>query len=299
MKNRFFVFILLGLLSFGSFAEQDDYFIMAEDSLHKMALNIIGPDQDEGRLENNRTFFSFFKEVLDKQGSFAYPFDSLETVSLLTPPDKKFRMITWYVPLSGQRFQYFGFVQFPEKDDTPSELIVLNDQTSQINRPGRQELSADNWFGAYYYELIHNQYDGEDHYTFLGWKGDNPQTRKRVVEPFYFRKDQPVFGRKVFDVGNNEFYRIVFEYSARVAMGLSYETHHVTVGGPRKKMIVFDRLAPTHESLRGHYQFYKPETNIFDGLLFEEGKWIYLEDVDARAPETPTARPRTPPSGNR
>ncbi len=299
MKSRFFVIVFLSVFPLMAFAGQNDYFIQAEDSLHQMALNIIGPDQDEGRLEKNQAFFSYFREVLEKDGSFHYPFDSLQTVSLLTPPDKSFRMITWYVPLSGERFRYFGFVQLPEKGEADAELIVLNDQTSEIARPGRQELSAQNWFGAYYYELIHNRYEGEDHYTFLGWKGDNPQTRKRVVEPFYFQDGQPVFGRRVFDVGDNEFYRIVFEYSARVAMGLSYEKHFVTVGGPRREMIVFDRLAPTHESLRGHYRFYKPETNIFDGLVFEDGQWKYFEDVDARSPDVPPPSPRTPPGQNR
>lgn len=54
---------------------------------------------------------------------------------------------------------------------------------------------------------------------------------------------------------------------------------------PRKKrimMIVFDRLIPMDPSLAGQYQYYIPETNIFDAFVFSKGKWIFAQDVDAR-----------------
>lgn len=54
---------------------------------------------------------------------------------------------------------------------------------------------------------------------------------------------------------------------------------------PRKKrvmMIVFDRLVPLDPSLAGQYQYYIPETNIFDAFVFSKGKWIFAQDVDAR-----------------
>ena len=59
-------------------------------------------------------------------------------------------------------------------------------------------------------------------------------------------------------------------------------------------MIVFDRLAPidtrngsTTADLTGQYQFYAPETNILDAFVFENGKWVFVKDVDARNPEVP------------
>lgn len=47
-------------------------------------------------------------------------------------------------------------------------------------------------------------------------------------------------------------------------------------------MILFDRLVPLSTSLEGQKQFYVPETNIFDAFIFENGRWVFMEDIDAR-----------------
>ena len=50
-------------------------------------------------------------------------------------------------------------------------------------------------------------------------------------------------------------------------------------------MIVFDRLTPMDPKLEGQYEFYVPETNIFDGFVFYNGKWVFIKEVDARNPD--------------
>lgn len=296
-------------------------FVAMEDSLKKLALRIIEPMEDSARLDNNRQFHEELVRVLKKSGSFRHPFDSLQTVSMLTAPDSAFRIITWYVPLRGQRFEYFGIIQMaPPNERTDGSngsgnrgsngngngdvgfgsnggsdhngkplLIHLHDSTAVISSTVFSAHSHDRWFGAYYYDLIHERSGETDLYTLLGWKGDNPHTRMRVIEPLWFRDGQPVFGRQVFRIGQREPYRIVFEYSAMSAMSLVYATHPVRPGQPAREMIVFDRLSPGDDSLRGHYRFYFPEANILDALVFEEGRWVFYPDVDARAPAPPPA----------
>lgn len=256
------------------------FFRNAEDSLVVLANQIPGPSRDKERMDNHAKFSDYFKEILNQEQAFAHPFDSLRTVSLLYAPDSTFRMITWYVPLSGQRFHYAGFVQFPGTKGQAGKLIALQDSTAVIDRNRAGKLDAGNWYGAYYYDLIHQ--DGMDHYVLLGWKGDNPQTRKRVIEPLSFADNQPVFGEQVFGEPFEEDYRVVFIYSARVSMSLLYENDPIRNQWGAFPMIVFDRLMPTHQSLQGHYQFYKPEVNIFDGLFFDGGRWRFVGDVDVR-----------------
>lgn len=262
------------------------FFREAEDSLRKMATRIVEKPDEKSRFENNQLFFSSLCGVLEKDGSFNYPFDSLQTVSMLMAPDSSFRIITWYVPYTGQRFEYFGIIQRKEKAGENGGLIMLQDSTTKIQGAVFEELSADKWFGAYYYELIHDPFEGGDHYTLLGWKGDNPHTRKRVIEPLWFRDERPVFGREVFRIGQHDPRRIVFEYSARASMSLLYARHPIKAGDAPVDMILFDRLSPGDESLRGQYRYYVPETNIFDALVFENGHWVFYPDVDARAPES-------------
>lgn len=46
-------------------------------------------------------------------------------------------------------------------------------------------------------------------------------------------------------------------------------------------MILFDHLGPSEDGLEGQYQFYGPSFQT-DGLAFKDGKWTFIENVDAR-----------------
>ncbi len=277
------VLVMLHLArSYGIGSTDSLYFRNAEDTLAMMATRIPEAHDDKGKMLHHHAFADYFEEVLKHDDAFSYPFDSLQTVSLLYAPDSTFRIATWYVPLSGQRFYYAGFVQLPGIDNGPPEVISLQDATDDINRKEAGQLGMDSWYGAYYYEVI--QEDGMDHYVLLGWKGDNPYSRKRVIEPFSIRDGVPAFGRQVFSEPWDDKWRVVFEYSARVSMSLVFEEDRVRTSSGAFSMIVFDRLEPSHHSLQSHYRFYKPEVNIFDGLYFDGNIWRFVEDVDVRMP---------------
>jgi hypothetical protein len=68
-------------------------------------------------------------------------------------------------------------------------------------------------------------------------------------------------------------------------MSLKYDKQNMQNNKKKKMMIVFDRLAPLDPNLEGQYQFYYPETNIFDAFIFRSGKWEYIKDIDARNPK--------------
>jgi hypothetical protein len=255
------------------------FFEAAQDSLIQLAKGIIQPPDDEVRDINGLAFQAYFHEVLEHPGSMSFSFDSLKTVSIISAPDSSFRMITWYVPYTDHRFRYFGFFQ------TTDGFLPLTDSTEAIANERQAILTAENWFGAYYYEIIHNRYKDRDLYTLLGWKGDNPDSRKRVIEPLMVLDGAPVFGAPVFMPGTLDSpSRIVFEYSAMVSMSLVYESPFTGQGQPLMPMIIFDRLAPIDERFWGQYQYYAPEGNIFDALEFRNDGWYLIEDVDARKP---------------
>ncbi len=288
MKSKallFLVFFLLSITIYKTAAQVNNDFIQLEDSLRKVANRIIEPKHDFERLSINEDFKNLLQKVLEKEGSFDYSFDSLTTVSFLTAPDKSFRIITWYVPLPESKFEYFGFFQV--KDDRRGDIVIypLMNMERVPDDLIYLQLSHENWYGAFYYQLIHNRHNKEDQYTLLGWRGGNQLTRIRVVEPLRTAaRGKPVFGIPQFTYQNNRYRRVVFEYSAKVSMTLKYEKHFLQGSRRPKNMIVFDRLMPTHPNLEGHFQFYFPETNIFDAFLFENGRWVYYPEIDARNP---------------
>jgi hypothetical protein len=268
--------------------------VLPQDSLHHMALRIIEPDEDEERLANNQLFFNALRQALVSDSTLAETFDSVRTVSFLRDPGGRFRIVTWYVPFRSGGFKYFGFVQTPATNRQAGQLFELKDLTPLLERVSMVELSQDQWYGAYYYEMIHTRHRRKDYFTLLGWKGDNPQSRIRVIEPFVLTEQGPVFGAQVFDAGERKPYRIIFEYSARVSMSLKY--HGDFPKGRRKTvpMIIFDRLSPTHETLQGNFRFYVPEVNVFDGFEFKNGRWVFIPDVDARVTIDPSRAPLNP-----
>ncbi len=267
-----------------------------EDSLKKMALEMVEPENDFERLALNHEFKTFFEKVLRMEGSMDYNFDSLTTISRLKAPDGSFRIISWYVPLENSKFEYFGFFQSYDERRNMYQLFPLWDRGSQAEDARFASFDHENWYGAYYLELIHHRYRREDYYLLLGWRGDNPLTRQRIIEPIrVMGQGRPSFGQPVFRFDNNKHRRIIFEYSARVSMTMRYEPQVLEQGRRPVDVIIFDRVAPTHSFLRGHYQFYVPETNIFDGFYFEDGKWIFVKDIDARNPRrSPPPRPVPP-----
>ena len=301
-NNKKFVRIFLALMLLAGLPDilhaQKD-FAAHEDSLKRMMRRIIEPEHDFERLAINYEFKTYFEKVLQKEGSFEYPFDSLVVVSRLKAPDESFRIISWYVPLQDGKFEYFGFFQSPQHGGEGYQLFTLTDKAMKISEPQFETLDHENWYGAYYTDLIHKTHRRNDYYLLLGWRGDNPLTRKRLLEPIrVMGRGRPSFGQPVFRYENNRHRRVIFEYSAKASMVMRYESFILEQSRRPQEIIIFDRMAPSHSFMRGSYQFYVPETNIFDAFMFEDGNWIFIPDVDARNPRrTPPPRP-APPGDN-
>ena len=278
-------------------AQSDSLFVARLDTLQKLSLRIIEPADNELRLAANAIFQESFRDELIADSIFNKNFSSIRTVSVLVCPEKTFRIATWYVPFRDGTFQFFGYVQTPFSSYQPSAIMELHDNTVEVNRSEDLALHPENWFGAFYYELIHVAYRRGDYYILLGWKGKDRNTRMRVIEPFQLVNGRPVFGAPVFNLPGRAPHRIIFEYSSRVSMGLHYYPEFQFEGFRRKApAIVFDRLIPMQPDLKGSFQFYVPEVNIFDALRFYRGRWEWVEDVDVRVFINPALQPLNPPN---
>lgn len=293
--NTFLLFFCIN-----SYPNNKTDFYKLEKKLNNKSLSILQKSNNKERLKTNQNFQNKLIETLNKPGSIKHPFDSLEAVSVLQSNDKLLKIFTWEIPLTNGYYEYFGIIQIKEKKNNSDEfnikIIELNDISANIESPEKKELCPKNWYGAYYYELIHNKYNGKDYYTLLGWRGNSPIIRQRLIEPLVICSEKGIiFGDKIFDDKFNENYRIIFSFSARVYMQLNYHKVFPFLGhsnfDEEKIMIVFEEIDPIDESLKGHYQFYKPITDVSNGLHFNNGKWVYHHNVDARNPEREIPEP--------
>jgi len=270
------------LLSHSGFASGRDssaFLKVYEDSLKHLQFGRIDAHKtDRQKIAVNERFCNMLQKALSLPNSFDYPFDSLTTIARLESPDKKFRVINWNLPMQDGTQAYFGFIQSYNPKTKKYQLFKLTDASDQLSDPQSKVLTTDKWLGMLYYKIIEEKADGKPQYVVLAWKGYDHLVNKKVIDVITFNGDGvPSFGKSIFSHLPSSFKgaskRIIFQYSSNVSMTLEYNA--------KKDLIQFDHLGPSEDGLEGQYQFYGP---IFqtDGLAFKDGKWDFIENVDAR-----------------
>jgi hypothetical protein len=282
-------------------SQNNEELVKAEDTLKVLGKIILNGESDFIKYDANEKFLTILESALINQNSFDYTFDSLTTIARLVSPDKRFRIFNWNISKTDGTYEYFGFIQAWNKKKKKYILYPLTDNSDKITKPESQNLDNNNWYGAHYYKILYNKSGGKKYYTLLGWDGNDKLTQKKIIDVLVFNSNEkPIFGASIFKYNKKIQKRIIFEYSSTASMSLKYEEQYMfsgkwkrrisfnqeeqysLTGKKKRKMIIFDRLSPLDQSLDGQYQFYYPETNIFDAFIFRSGKWSLVKDVDAR-----------------
>jgi hypothetical protein len=290
-----------------------------EDSIMRYSKTILQTKDDERKDKLNEKLWYFVNKAAQSEASINYGFDTLNYVSVLTSPDKKLRLFTWTIRSRSGKYHYYGLAQSYLPGSKTYRIQKLNDYTDRIgSRADAKTLSPKKWYGAYYYRIIQNKSGSRTYYTLLGWKGYDKIITKKVVEIALLKSNGDiVFGYPIFNIRNYEYVknkrarRLIYTYSSRVRMYLEYDKQTIVIEKKKSKskshgktrgftaqnkevkekvkvktitkpMIVADRLVPPTPELEEVYEFYIPETNVIDGLLFENNRWNYYPDIDAR-----------------
>jgi len=284
--RKIILLVFLITRSLLTFSQDKVDFKPIEDSLKVLGKIILNGETEFIKYNANEKFLTLLESALISEKSFDYPFDSLITIARLTADDNRFRLFNWNLKKDDGTFEYFGIIQAWNKKNKKYIIYPLKDNSDIIKNPESQLLEPLNWYGAHYYKLIYTKYGGKKYYTLLGWDGNNTTSQKKIIDVITFNSnDKPIFGASVFKYNKKIQKRIIFEYNATVSMSLKYEKQYLLNGKKKRAMIIFDRLAPLDPDLAGMYQYYYPETNIYDGLIFKNGKWVHLKDIDARNPK--------------
>jgi hypothetical protein len=291
------LFVFLTLFSFSLRSQERLSLSLMEDSLSSLQRRIQKTSNDSIRQSLNTLFRNTLKKAVGLPGSYTYPFDSLKKMAKMTSPDKMFRIYNWNLPTTGGSNQYFCFFQVPGKTSKNTfSIIELSDRSDSIPDPEHSALGAASWYGALYFKIIPEKSETGMIYTLLGWEGVNPVQMQKVIEILTFDDNAlPRFGKKIFNKykdGENK--RVIFKYSPVASMVLRYEEQSLTKGKKwnsssrtfeesrsKASLIVCDRLV-TVESSEVKGQVLVPAGDVYDGFLFENGRWNFMEGVDAR-----------------
>ncbi len=185
-----------------------------------------------------------------------------------------------------------------------------------------KSLSPKKWYGAYYYKIVQTKRGKKRFYTLIGWRGIDRTTQSKVVEVATLKSNGNVtFGYNLFNIKGYEYFentrgsskRLIFKFSTQGSMYMNYDFQTIVISTKKEKekrkkksykpgfnaqvspekdkvktksiksnMIVMDRLVPTSPQMKEFYEFYYPESNIIDALLWQKNKWTYYSDIDAR-----------------
>lgn len=252
----------------------DSQFYTLQDSLKSLSYKIVN-DQDELIRRNSTfTFIKTLVSALKLPNSFAFPFDSVVSISIMRSPDNQFRIFTWHLRTDDGHYRYYGAIQ--KNDPNKLSLYPLFDNSAFIQNPQDTVLTNDSWYGAHYYTIIvpKRWFSKNKKYVLLGWKGHNQNSQQKVIDVLSFAKDgRPIFGADIIKLKDKTQHRMVFEYTSQAVMMLRYLNY--------KKWIVYDHLAAPNARSEGNFEVYGPDLS-YDGLKYRRGKWILMEKIDLR-----------------
>ncbi|MEO6039962.1 MAG: hypothetical protein ABIQ93_16235, partial [Saprospiraceae bacterium] len=218
--------------------------------------------------------------ALKVENSFKYPFERLQGLSILAPPDSSFRVITWQLFVNDSTYRYYGAVQ---RNSRELQLFPLRDKRFELdNLPLYDQLTPDNWYGALYYNL--RQFDSKEgrKYLLFGFDAFTFFEKRKVIDVLSFDKNgQPGFGAPVFERENPRpglpEQRLIFEYSAETSVRVNWDDVY--------QMVLFDHLIPFPSPFgRG---MTKVIDGSYDGLKLDKGRWKFIEQVFHDSQETP------------
>jgi len=279
-------------LAYHSYAQLTDadkiHFAQLEDSLRALQLNVFHSKKDARKFEANKQFLALWNTVLKDEKSLFYPFDSIikdNEISILSSPDKKFRIMTWNLNREDDTHAFFGLIQinnsktvkkgwFKKETTQQYDVFPLVDKSSTVTNPELYIGDPTKWFGMLYYGEILKTDD--DFYTLFGWDGNNKLTNRKFIDILWFKPDgTPQFGKDVFKIPSKFTKRVTFEYASEVAMSLKYNSN--------RKQIICSHLAPNtpDPTLEGQFQYYGPDGS-FDAFEMKKGKWVLQADIDIR-----------------
>ena len=258
-----------------------------EDSLKALSYEIIQGRTAESRFNADSQFTKILVRALKTKGSIHYPFDSLVTISKLSPKDSSFKIFTWQLVINDNLVRQHGAIQMKTNDGS-LKLFPLIDKTTLIENPEDTIANNFGWVGAIYYQLVEKEAFGKNYYTLLGYDENNMSSNKKIIEILTFVNGQPQFGGSNFSFPDNNLHkrsmaRYIMEYKKEASPRLMYDAS--------MDMIVYEHLISETGEINKKYT-YIPDGD-YEGLKWKDGKWVHINKVFTQVtPEGQTPVPQ-------
>jgi hypothetical protein len=246
---------------------------LKEDSLKRYAVKLIQGINASDRFTADSIFTRILVRALKTPGSFYYPFDSLETISKLYPPDSSFKIFTWQMMINDNVIRQHGAIQMRTADGSLKlyPLIDKSDVTvNMVDTIGNNK----GWMGAVYYNIVQKKSANQNYYTLLGFDENNIRSNRKIIEVLHFNNEEPVFGGRYFSFEEDSVFkssigRYIMEYKKTDGPKLNYDAE--------MDMIIVEHLIS--ESNEPNKKWTLIGDGDYEGFKWKNGKWVHIEKV--------------------
>lgn len=258
--------------------------------LKKAGEVVLSRQPDSSRLQAHADFKLLLDSSLVQNPDSLIALDSIRNLSVLTTPDSSLRLITWLFPFDNGAYKFYGYIQYFSPRDSVWHLKKLADKHKKIKNPEKSALTAKNWYGALYYDMIIN----ENFITLLGWNGYHDQLNQKIIDILHFdTSGNPVFGKKVFSKFRDSVKRVIIEYAEDASVTLEHDLilHQVRVPSEnafmtstrtkkvKENMIYFNQLDPIQPMFEGDRRYYVPLSEKMQGFYFDDETWVFRDKL--------------------
>lgn len=288
--------LFISNLSFAQGISKSDFKLLQEkeDSIRAYSVKIIQGINAEDRLEADSIFTRMLVRALKAKNSFHYPFESLQTVSILYAPDSLFRIFTWQLVINENVIRQHGAIQMKTYDGS-LKLFPLIDKSDVMSNVADTIGNNYGWIGAIYYKIIQKKSSNQNFYTLLGFDENNIRSSRKIIEVLSFLNDEPTFGGRFFSYEEDTVFktahsRYIMEYKKEAGPRLTYDKD--------LDMIIVEHLVS--ESNEPKKKWTLVGDGDYEGFKWKNGKWVHVEKIfNLVTPEgqAPVPNPIRDPSG--
>ena len=247
--------------------------VKKEDSLKRFSDSMINGSSPSVRFRADSNFVRALVRALRVNNSFYYPFESLQTISRLYPPDSSFRIFTWQLKRDEYMYLQKGAIQVRTPDGS-LKLFPLFDYSMYTAKPEDSVRKKDQWIGAIYYRIIQKEHNGKKYYTLLGFDDFSISSNKKWMEVLTFNNGEPVFGGPYISFKNDS---IKIPVKSRFHIEYKKEANTTFNYNPELDMIIVDHLISETEEPEKK-STYIPDGD-FEGFKWEDGQWVHVYKV--------------------
>jgi hypothetical protein len=244
-----------------------------QDSLSILSWRISNEIHPEMRLKSDSLFTRVLVRALQINNSFHFGFDSL-LIAKTYAPDSSFKIFTWQIEPKKNIIRQKGVIQYKTQDGK-MKITPLIDNSDYMETTN-EIVGAKNWIGAIYYSILLHEYNGKKYYTLLGFDDNNTESNKKWIEVLTFNeKGEPIFG-------NNNIQHTELGLRNRLALEYKKESRLKLNWDKEQNMIIYDHLS-SENGFVNQRKTYVPDGD-YEGLKWENGKWIHLPKVMCNCP---------------